>query len=133
MKYKLGVFVSVGEPIAWNVFKAWIIMRNYWIYSNEKRNDVFHSHFICNKLKIFEFASVYYNRIPFMQTHAFIQNDAIPGGINNRKLHSFSQQLTHIAGNLYFGYMIKDTSEHSDLLTNVCCMYIHIIIGKYVF
>ena len=61
------------------------------------------------------------------------QNNAIPGGINNRKLHSFSQQLTHIAGNLYFGYMIKDTSEHSDLLTNVCSMYIHIIIGKYVF
>lgn len=68
-----------------------------------------------------------------MQTYAFIQNDAIPGGINNRKLHSFSQQLTQIAGNLYFGYMIKNTSEHSDLLTNVCCMYIHRIIGKYVF
>lgn len=92
-----------------------------------------HIFFICNKLKIFEFASVYYNRIPFMHTHAFIQSNAIPGRINNRKLHSFSQQLTHIAGNLYFGYMIKDTSEHSDLLTNVCCMYIHIIIGKYVF
>ena len=92
-----------------------------------------HIFFICNKLKIFEFASVYYNRIPFMHKHAFIQNNAIPGRINNRKLHSFSQQLTHIAGNLYFGYMIKDTSEHSDLLTNVCCMYIHIIIGKYVF
>lgn len=92
-----------------------------------------HIFFICNKLKIFEFASVSYNRIPFMQTHAFIQNDAIPGSINNRKLHSYSQQLTQIAGNLYFGYMIKNTSEHSDLLTNVCCMYIHRIIGKYVF
>ena len=46
-----------------------------------------HIFFICNKLKIFEFASVSYNRIPFMQTHASIQNDAIPGHINNRKLH----------------------------------------------
>lgn len=42
-------------------------------------------------------------------------NESIPGSINNRKLHSYSQQLTQIAGNLYFGYMIKNTSEHSDL------------------
>lgn len=31
MKGKMGVFVSLGEHIAWNLIKAWIIMRNYWI------------------------------------------------------------------------------------------------------
>lgn len=58
-----------------------------------------------------------------------IQNDAVPGGINNRKLHSYSQLLTHIAGKLYFGNMIKHVSGHCDLFANKCVKCIDRVIS----